>query len=129
MFPNSKQNRRRFLGSTLTGLSGIALTSLLHDDNLLALDDDPIRPQISPDRPFAERPAHFPAKAKKVLVIYCSGAVSQVDTFDFKPELIKRTGQPMPGAENLITSQGPQGNLVKSHWDFKPRGQSGKMIS
>ena len=57
------------------------------------LDDDPIRPQISPDRPFAARPAHFPAKAKKVLVIYCSGAVSQVDTFDFKPELVRRTGQ------------------------------------
>ena len=129
MFRNSIQNRRGFLGSTLTGLGGIALTSLLHNDNLLANDDEPLRPQISPERPFAARPAHFPAKAKNVLVIYCSGAVSQVDTFDFKPELIKRSGQPMPGAANLITSQGTQGNLVKSHWDFKPRGQSGKMIS
>jgi hypothetical protein len=62
-------------------------------------------------------------------MIFCSGAVSQVDTFDYKPELIKRHGQPMPGAEGLITFQGQQGNLTKSPWEFRPRGQSGKMVS
>ena len=113
----------------MSGLSGIALASLLKNDGLLAEDDGPLRPVISPDRPFAARPPHFPSSAKKVLVIFCSGAVSQVDTFDFKPELQKRDGQAMPGAKNLITSQGAQGNLLKIAWDFKPRGECGKMTS
>ena len=62
-------------------------------------------------------------------MIFCSGAVSQLDTFDYKPELIKRHGQPMPGGEKLITFQGEQGNLTKSPWEFRPYGQSGKMVS
>ena len=62
-------------------------------------------------------------------MIFCSGAISQVDTFDYKPELIKRNGMPMPGGEELITFQGQQGNLTRSPWQFRPRGQSGKMVS
>ena len=64
-----------------------------------------------------------------MLVIFCSGACSQLDTFDYKPELIRRHGQPMPGSEKLITFQGEQGALTKSPWEFRPRGQSGKMVS
>ena len=52
-----------------------------------------------------------------------------MDTFDYKPELVKRHGQPLPGGEKLVTFQGAQGNLTKSPWEFKPRGQSGKMVS
>ena len=121
-------DRRRFLSESSLGLSGVALTSLLNSDSLLA-STTPIRPQIDPTAPFAPRDAHFAAGAKNVLVIFCSGACSQVDTFDYKPELIKRHGQPMPGAEGLKTFQGEQGNLTKSPWEFKPRGQSGKMVS
>src|SRR5207249_1949847 len=44
-------------------------------------------------------------------------------------ELAKRDGQPMPGAGKLVTFQGENGNLVKPLWPFKPRGQSGKMVS
>ncbi len=121
-------DRRRFLGETSLGLSGVALTSLLQSDSLLAAST-PVRPLIDPAAPFAPRGSHFQAKAKNVLVIFCSGACSQVDTFDYKPELIKRHGQPMPGAEGLKTFQGEQGNLTKSPWEFKPRGQSGKMVS
>ena len=62
-------------------------------------------------------------------MIFCSGACSHLDTFDYKPELIKRHGQPMPGGDKLITFQGEQGNLTRSPWEFRPRGQSGKMIS
>lgn len=127
---NSLLNRRNFLGDTARGLGGIALSSLLDQDKLLASSSKgPIRPEIDAARPFAARQAHHRAAAKKVLVIFCSGACSQVDTFDYKPELIKRHGQPMPGAEGLLTFQGEQGNLTKSPWEFKPRGQSGKMIS
>jgi hypothetical protein len=62
-------------------------------------------------------------------MIFCSGAVSQIDTFDYKPELVKRHGEPMPGAEGLITFQGQQGNLNRSPWEFRPYGNSGKMVS
>lgn len=125
---NSFLDRRRFLGQTARGLGGIALTSLLQNQQLLG-EEGPIRPEIDAGRPFAARGTHHSAAAKKVLVIFCSGACSQLDTFDYKPELIKRNGQPMPGAESLVTFQGQQGALTKSPWEFKPRGQSGKMIS
>jgi hypothetical protein len=121
-------NRRNFLAHTATGLGGIALAHLLGHERVLGASG-PIRPQINPANPNAPRPTHFPARAKRVLMIFCSGAVSQVDTFDYKPELIKRHGQPMPGAEGLVTFQGAQGNLNKSPWEFRPRGKSGKMVS
>jgi hypothetical protein len=124
---NDLLDRRRFLAHTARGLGGIALGSLLAQDHLLAAR--PVRPDIDPARPFAARRPHHRAAAKKVLVIFCSGACSQIDTFDYKPELVRRHGQPMPGAENLVTFQGQQGNLTRSPWEFKPRGQSGKMIS
>jgi hypothetical protein len=79
--------------------------------------------------PFTARPPHFAPKAKRVLVIFCSGAVSHVDSWDFKPELVKRHGQPLPGADKLITFQGEQGSLAAPLWPFKPRGKSGKMAS
>lgn len=125
---NSLLDRRQFLTRTTTGLSSIALASLLHQNHLLA-DANPQRPQIDPAHPFAARKTHHDPAARNVLVIFCSGACSQIDTFDYKPELIKYHGQPMPGAENLVTFQGEQGMLTKSPWEFKPRGQSGKMIS
>ncbi len=121
-------NRREFLAHTATGLGGIALTHLLGRDSAWA-NPAPIRPDINPANPNAPRAPHFAPRAKRVLMIFCSGAVSQIDTFDYKPELIKRHGQAMPGAEGLITFQGAQGNLNKSPWEFRARGQSGKMVS
>ena len=122
-------DRRSFLKSAGSGLGGIALTSLLAEQGLLASDKSPIRPQIRPDDPLAPRAPLFAPKAKKVLVIFCSGALSHVDTFDYKPELIARHGQPLPGADKLVTFQGENGSLTKPLWQFKARGQSGKMIS
>ena len=125
-------DRRRFLGDTGMGLGAIALTHLLARQGLLAASvsgKEPIRPSIDAGRPYAPRDAHFEARAKNVLVIFCSGACSQLDTFDYKPELIRRHGEPMPGKEKLITFQGEQGALTKSPWEFRPRGKSGKMIS
>ncbi len=122
-------DRRRLLSHTLTGLSGIALASLLKSDRLLLASDGPLRPAIDPAAPFAPREPHVEAKASKVLMIFCSGACSQIDTFDYKPDLIKYHGQPLPGASDLVTFQGKQGNITKSPWEFKPRGQCGKMVS
>jgi len=130
-------DRRRFFGETRTGLSSIALASLLARSAAVADEprlgtvggEAPIRPRIQSSAPFAARDSHFTAAAEQVLVIFCSGACSHLDTFDYKPELIRRNGQPMPGADGLITFQGEQGNLTRSPWEFRPRGESGKMIS
>ena len=121
-------NRRGFLAHAGSGLSGIALAHLLSGDGASA-ELTSIRPRIDAANPHAPREPHFTPRAKRVLMIFCSGAVSQIDTFDYKPELIKRHGQPLPGAEGLITFQGEQGNLTRSPWNFRPRGQSGKMVS
>ena len=121
-------NRRDFLRHGGTGLSGVALLSLLAQQKLLAAKE-PWRPQWSPEHPFMPRAPHFAPKAKNVLVIFCSGALSHLDAWDYKPELIKRHDQPMPGQDKLITFQDENGNLVKPLWEFRPRGQSGKMIS
>lgn len=86
-------------------------------------------PKVDPENPYASRPSHFPAKATRVLEIFCSGALSHVDTFDHKPELTRRDGQPLPGNEKLVSFQGPNGNLTRPLWKFRPRGQSGKMVS
>jgi hypothetical protein len=126
--PSFLTDRRQFLRDAGTGLGGIALAALLAEQRLLA-DASPLRPDIRPDAPTAPRKPHFAPKAKRVLTVFCSGAVSHVDTFDHKPELAKRDGQPLPGNEKLVTFQGENGNLVKPLWQFKPRGQSGKMVS
>ncbi len=120
----SMLNRRSFLKHSSTALGSMALAGLLANDGLLGA---PIRPEILPDRPYAPRKTHFPAKAKQVLLIYCTGAVSHVDTFDYKPELYKRHDTPLPGAVN--TFQGENGNLIRPLWDFHPRGNCGKMTS
>ncbi|MFT5856439.1 MAG: hypothetical protein ACI8XO_003693, partial [Verrucomicrobiales bacterium] len=131
-------DRRQFLSHTASGFGGVALASMLARDGLLGAQEriresaagkTPIRPAVDASNPNAPRPPHFEPRAKQVLMIFCSGAVSQVDTFDYKPELIKHHGKPMPGGDKLITFQGEQGNLTKSPWEFKPRGKSGKMIS
>lgn len=129
-------NRRGFLHQTGMGLGGIGLAKLLAAEGLLAAPADPsaftgkkpVRPNIDPDHPYAPRAPHFPAAAEQVLVIYCPGAVSHVDTFDYKPDLARFHGQKPPGVPT-VTFEGPTGNIAKPFWDFRPRGRCGKMTS
>ena len=72
---------------------------------------------------------HFAPKAKRVIQIMCPGGVSHLDTFDYKPELEKRSGQPMPGGEKEVSFQGANGNLMKSPWKFVQRGQTGRWMT
>ncbi len=116
--------RRDLLGQSALGLAGVALSSLLHHENLLA--DEQI--VFDPQRPHAPRASHFAPKAKNVLVIFCAGACSQLETYDYKPELIKRDGQALEGGP-AVTFQGPSGNLARPQYKFRPRGECGKMIS
>lgn len=117
-------DRRNFLGQTTTSLAAIALTHLLDSDGLLAAD----APAVDPTRPHWPRPAHRQPRAKNVLVIFCAGACSQLETWDYKPELIRQDGRPMPGGP-AVTFQGPSGNLARPQYAFRPYGQCGKMIS
>ena len=92
-------NRRNFLRNTGLSLGGMALAHILAGDGLLGADKSavehkmPIRPIIDPKQPYAPRAPHFATKAKQILMIYCPGAVSHVDTFDYNPSLIKLHGQ------------------------------------
>jgi hypothetical protein len=118
-------NRRQFLSNTATALGSIALTSLLGREGLLAATSAPV---IDPSHPFAPRAPHFAPKAKNVIVIFCAGAVSQLETWDYKPELIARDGKPLEGGP-AVTFQGPAGNLARPQYEFRPRGQTGKWVS
>jgi len=117
-------DRRRFLTEASTGLGSVALASMLGGEGLLASES----PQIDPTQPYAPRPSHFPAKAKNVLVIFCAGAVSQLETWDYKPELIKQDGKPLEGGP-AVTFQGPAGALARPQYPFRPRGETGKFVS
>lgn len=116
--------RRSFLNNSLGVLGAAALASLLQDDELLAAK----QPVIDPQRPYAPRPPHHVARAKNVLVIFCAGACSQLETWDYKPELIKQDGKPLKDGP-AVTFQGPAGNLARPQYKFKPRGETGKMVS
>lgn len=126
MTAHSRQmlHRREFLGNAVSGLSGIALATLLGGDRMLAADT--IR--FDPTSPYQVRPPHYPARAKNVLVIFCAGAVSQLETWDYKPELIRMDGKPLAGGPP-VTFQGPAGELARPQYQFQPRGETGKMVS
>ncbi|RMG42056.1 MAG: DUF1501 domain-containing protein, partial [Planctomycetota bacterium] len=126
-------DRRRFLSVAGLSAAELGLVHLLARDGLLAAEPSggkksPIRPQIDPAHPYRARRPHFDAKAKQVLVIFLPGAVSHVDTFDYKPALEKLHGQKPPGLP-AVTFEGPSGNIAKPFWKFRPRGESGKMVS
>jgi hypothetical protein len=115
-------DRREFLGSLGTGLGSIALAAMLAEETPAAAG-----PQSGSS--LAAKAPHFPARAKRVIQVFCPGAVSHLDTFEYKPELIKRHGEPMPGTGPIVTFQGGNGNLMKSPWGWAQHGQSGKWIS
>jgi hypothetical protein len=119
-------DRRSFLANSATALGSIALVDLLSRDSVLAADENGTT--IDPARPYAPRPAHFPPKAKNVVVIFCAGAVSQLETWDYKPALIQWDDKPLPGGP-AVTFQGPAGNLARPQYNFRQRGQTGKWVS
>ncbi len=105
--------RRSLFAQMAGGLTGVALSRLLVPESLAAGSGGP----------------HFAPKAKQVLQIFCPGGASHVDLWDHKPMLERFDGTPMPGAEQEVTFQGKNGNLMRSPWAFVPAGRSGKMIS
>ncbi len=120
-------SRRNFFAQTSSALSAVALTELLSQQQLLASESS-LSPHIDPSNPHSPRKPHATPKAKNVIVIFCAGACSQLETWDYKPELIKQDDKPLPGGPS-VTFQGPAGNLAQPQYKFRPRGECGKMVS
>jgi hypothetical protein len=113
-------NRRAFLRHTGGGFGLVALTGLLHHEAARAQNANPLAPKL----------AHFPAKAKRVIWLFMNGGQSQVDTFDYKPELTKRDGQELEGFDkNTGFFTNAVGPLLKSPFKFQQHGQSGSWVS
>ena len=111
-------NRRAFL-HTGGGIGALALAHLLGRDRLLAAAPDP----------KVNGGLHHPAKVRRVIQLFMNGGVSQVDTFDYKPELARRHGQKADGfdAKNVATST--PGTIMQSPFEWKQYGQSGRWVS
>jgi len=115
-------NRREFLRRAGGGAGLLALAGLLDQERLLG--GEPYR------NPMAPRPGHFPAKAKSVIWLFMNGGPSQVDTWDYKPELAKADGKELEGFDKntgFFTDQ--VGPLMRSPFKFQQHGQCGAWVS
>ena len=110
------QSRRDFLWRSGGGLGGIALASLLGQGTSGAVT-------------HPRGVLHHPPRAKRVVQLFMAAAASHIDLFDYKPELIKRHGQPSDFGEHVEAFQNGLGPWLRPVWDFKPYGQCGKMLS
>ncbi|HYE18734.1 MAG TPA: DUF1501 domain-containing protein [Tepidisphaeraceae bacterium] len=117
-------SRRTFLRNAGCGFGMVALTSMLQSDSLLAAGAAPVNP-------LAPRPAHFAAKAKRVIFLFMSGGPSHVDLFDPKPDLIKLAGQPIPESFGHFKTRRAvaKNKLLPPARAFAPRGQCGMEVS
>jgi hypothetical protein len=102
-------SRRDFLWQSGGGLGGIALAALLSNEKVLA--------------------NHRPAKAKRVVQLFMGGAASHVDTFDYKPLLIKRHGEKWDAGEKVELFQSEPGSVFASPWPWKQYGECGKWMN
>ena len=112
----SRMSRRELLGRSGTGFGLLGLASVLSDNSTLANDS-----------PLAPKSTHFEPQAKHVVHLFMNGGPSQVDTFNYRPELEKYHGQPVPSG-NYRTER-LTGGLMKSPFEFHRRGESGLWVS
>src|SRR5262245_55663942 len=109
-----QMSRRQMLRDSAIGFGSLALAGLLGAEAQAE----------AVANPMAMREPHFEPKAKRVIFMFMHGGPSQVDTFDYKPQLEKDSGKPLPFALPRVTS-GTPGNLLRSPWNFKKYGESG----
>ena len=110
------RSRRQFLENWGGGLGWVALVHLLGREAKAARAD-------------LNGGLHHPAKAKRVVQLFMSGAASQCDTFDYKPLLIERNGQDFDPGEKVELFQSSPGPVMQSPWTWKQYGESGKWMS
>jgi hypothetical protein len=120
-------NRRKFLSRLSIGLGSAALGSLL----IPGLFDGAAEEEAG----FIPGIPHFAPKAKRVIYLFQNGAPSQLETFDYKPTLVKMMGQDLPesirNGQRLtgMTSGQKSFPLVGSYYKFNQYGQSGAWVS
>lgn len=114
-------DRREFFSWVRSGLGTAALVSLLARDNRAQAASVP----GEADDP----PPHVPPRATRAIHIFLCGGLSHVDSFDYRPELARLHGQPLPTGERPDVFFGQVGLLRKNDWEFRQRGASGLWIS
>lgn len=125
---NQLLGRRQLLKRAGSGLGSLGLLSLLQQEGML--QNASAAPAVKATNPLAPKPTHMPAKAKAVIWLFINGGPSQVDTWDYKPELEKRDGVALEGFDNKTGFfQNAVGPLMKSPFKFKQHGESGKWVS
>jgi len=113
-------HRRQVLQWATRGIGSTALLSMLMKDGLVLAEP--------PQTVASNKSLHHPPKAKRVIHIVACGGVSQVDSFDYKPELEKYHGKSLSGDKPDVFF-GQVGLLKKNDWEFRKRGESGLWIS
>src|SRR6478752_6590508 len=122
-------SRRAFLARSTTGLGALALSSLLNPRLFAAETDAGLKTK------GALRTLHFPAKAKRVIYLFQSGAPSHLDLFDSKPKLKEMTGEELPPSirkgQRITGMTAGQAVLrcVGSPYEFKRYGKHGVELS
>jgi uncharacterized protein (DUF1501 family) len=111
-------SRRDFLWQTGGGLGSLALSWLLGKDGALA--DAP--------RPDLNGGLHHRARVHRIIQLFMNGGVSQMDSFDYKPELSKRDGQKVDFGITAAATSLP-GAVMKSPFAWKQHGQCGRWVS
>ncbi|WP_038169415.1 DUF1501 domain-containing protein [Verrucomicrobium sp. BvORR106] len=109
-------DRRHFLQTTACGFGSLALAAMA---------------QGAPN-PLAARHTHFPPKAKRVIFLFMAGGVSHVDSFDYKPRLIRDNGKMMEFEDQRAiakTGMGAAQRIMQPLWEFKQQGESGRWAS
>ena len=124
--------RRELLCRSGMGLGLLGLAGVLQQGSLFGADAAPASSKSGDEtagyqNPLAERPPHFPAKAKRVIHLFMNGGPSHVDTFDPKPSLEKYAGKPLP-MPNLATER-KTGAAFPSPFKFQKYGESGIEVS
>ncbi len=126
---NSAFDRRSLFDYALRGVGATALLQLLLRDGQLRGGAAPLERNVSgqaiDQRPF---PNH-PPKVKRAIQICLIGGLSHLDSFDYKPELVKYHGKSLQSNEQPDIFFGQVGLLRQSDWKFEQRGQSGLWLS
>ena len=132
---NNRQNRRQFLKASSMGLGATALGSLFTNSLTASPDGDSTQPGLGRSRLGRSRlGTHFPAKAKRVIFLFMAGAPSQLDLFDYKPDLRDQFNKPLPasisnGQRVTAMTLGQEQIIAPSTFKFSRQGQSGLYMS
>ena len=130
--PRPEQSRRDFFTRTGAGFASVALTGLLSDELQAGA---PNKNAVDPLNPLAERAADFAPRAKQVIFLFQYGGPSTFDLLDYKPDLVKLHGKPVPESfkkqKDLVGGvfNHCKDELMAGPWKWAQHGESGQWFS